>query len=184
MCQIVSVVVHPITMEVFHSPGSWHHHEICHKLGLNQDKMFCPEIQLSTLTVDFSCPPIALKQTVPPELLQELLLKYNVAGANGQQVLCELRISHEWTKEHIEAVQKWSTKHIGSSTKLLKFSEHTFNRPEFSTTINTQTPLGEKFHKLFDKASPSTARDTMLLHQYWKRTFEQPEARVPVWSRR
>lgn len=181
MCQVISVAVHPVTLEVFHKEGSWSHTEICVSHGLDYDKVFKPEIILANKSINFIDGPIALKRTVPPELLQELMLKMGVTPDQKVDALCQLSFVHNWTPEHETAVRKWLADKAGSATKLIDFAQHTWNRNEYSPTINTTTSIGQKFHQYFDFARPQSVRDNGILKMYWQRTFEKTEARVPVW---
>jgi hypothetical protein len=181
MCQIVSVAVDPVSMEVFHKPGSWSHSEICLSLGLDYDRVFKPEITLAQKSIVFQDGPVALKRRLPDELVQAILSQLKMDQVKGAEAVLDLNLMFKWTADHATAVKKWTEANIGDHKSLIDYSEHTFDAGYYKTTI-VKTPDTVKFHKLVDEARPQTDRDKALLREYWKRNFEKRENRVAVWK--
>jgi hypothetical protein len=191
MCNIISVAVHPTTLEVFSKEGMWHHTDICNAYGLEYDKMFKPDIILSSKKVVFNDGDIALKRTVPDDLVRMLLKEMELEGDGSS---AELRFFHKWQPKHEAAVQRWIQKEVPDARGLIGYSEHTFNPLDFKKTLKTTPATAPaigvmeashaKLHAAvaaMNKGNVDDIKVTAMVREMWKRTFEKPENRVPVW---
>lgn len=186
MCEIVSVAVHPQTLEIFHKPGMWHHTDICKAFGLEYDRMFKPDLVLADRSVRFNDGDVVIAGPKLPPELERLLLE----EAQKSDAEFSLKYTLRWQEKHEKAVKRWMEENLGTGKQLIGFSEHSWVPNHYLGTLREPKQNGSMLasvNELMKRRIPYPevpSRESLVLRTAWQRLFEKPSLLSEAWRER